>query len=236
MCVGATIREHFALARQLVVFDSKKKKKRVQEAKLVIFVVVTDMSGAKRRSGYRKTVQDDVLHGLPNLGPLDSIAAIVKGAGSNLFEVVFADGSHTLAMLPSKFRKLVWLKRGDYVIVSGADGTTQTARGTAGAVTANVEHILYADAVRHLHVEGQWPNGLERERDAIIAIAPEGAAGDDEGENSDGCVGAGDLVGDVDSREQPEARRLQGLRGLPPETEEEECYEDEDEEEIKEES
>ena len=177
------------------------------------------MSGAKRRSGYRKTVQDDVLHGLPNLGPSDSIAAIVKGAGSNLFEVVFSDGSHTLAMLPSKFRKLVWLKRGDYVIVSGADGTTQTARGTAGAVTANVEHILYADAVRHLRVNGQWPIGLERERDAIIAMAP---SGDDEGDNSDGCVGAGDQVGDADSREQPEARRLQGLRGMPPPENEEE--------------
>ena len=175
------------------------------------------MSGAKRRSGYRKTVQDDVLHGLPTLGPTDSVAAIVKGAGSNLFEVVFADGSHTLAMLPSKFRKLVWLKRGDYVIVSGADGTTQTARGTAGAVTANVEHILYADAQRHLRVEGQWPAGLEKERDAIVATAPEGADDDD-----DGCIGAGDQVGDAASREQPEARRLQGLRGLPPEQEEEE--------------
>ena len=190
------------------------------------------MSGAKRRSGYRKTVQDDVLHGLPNLGPSDSIAAIVKGAGSNLFELVFADGSHTLAMLPSKFRKLVWLKRGDYVIVSGADGTTQTARGTAGAVTANVEHILYADAVRHLRAEGQWPTGLERERDAIIAMAPEGTAGDDEGDNSDGCVGAGDQVGDADSREQPEARRLQGLRGLPP-PDDDNAEEEEEEEEEK---
>ena len=185
------------------------------------------MSGSKRRSGYRKTVEDDVLHGLPELGTNDSVAVISKGAGSNLFEVSFSDGSRTLAMLPSKFRKLVWLKRGDYIIVSGAEGSTQTARGTAGAVTHAIEHILYTDAIKHLRAKGQWPAGLERERESIVSSVP---AGSEEAPAPMGSYdGGGDSIDGDDPalNEQPGARRLQGMRGLPPQDDDEEDDEEE---------
>jgi probable RNA-binding protein EIF1AD len=184
------------------------------------------MSGAKRRTGYRKQVEADVLHGLPELGALEAVALVARGAGANLFEVLFDSGARTLAALPARFRKLVWLKRGDFVIVRGAEGTTQTARGTAGAVTHSIEHILYADAVRHLQSVGQWPASLDAARAGVCAAAPEGA----EDVGAAGGAGAGDDashpsyagVGDAGSREQPAARRLQGLRGLPPAGAEEE--------------
>jgi len=186
------------------------------------------MSGSKRRSGYRKTVEASTLHGLPSLRAGDAVALIARGAGANLFEVVFDGGARSLAMLPSKFRKLVWLKRGDFVIVSGAAGATLTARGTAGAVTHAIEHILYADAVRHLKATAQWPDALERERDAVCAAGAEGARQDELGgaAAADGAHPSDVGVGDAASREQPAARRLQGLRGLPPPADDDEGEEE----------
>jgi hypothetical protein len=130
-------------------------------------------------------------------------------------------------MLPSKFRKLVWLKRGDYIIVSGAEGSTQTARGTAGAVTHAIEHILYTDAVKHLRARGQWPAGLELERESIISSVPAGS--EEAPAPMSSYVDGGDSIdgGEPALNEQPGARRLQGMRGLPPQVDDEE-----DEEEV----
>jgi probable RNA-binding protein EIF1AD len=97
---------------------------------------------------------DSILYDLPIPGPADRIAKIASTRGSNQFDVIVAtappsassaspsstparaaeDGPPPrvpqLAILPTKFRKLVWVKRNDYVIVdtgsSSADETTTT--------------------------------------------------------------------------------------------------------------
>lgn len=185
------------------------------------------MSGAGRRSGYRKTVTDDVLHGLPEPSPTESVSLIARGTGSNLFDVLLESGEHAIAMLPSKFRKLVWLKRGDYVIVSAASGSTQTSRGTSGAVTHAIEHVLYAPAIKHLRDIGRWPEALEAARAAVCAAAQEGA-GAELGAGASSEVAGSDCAVDPEGGIEEEAferipvRRMQGLRGMPPPTENDE--------------
>jgi probable RNA-binding protein EIF1AD len=109
------------------------------------------MSGLGRRSHYRKTVSDNALNSYPEPAVNEVIARVVQSRGGNLLEISLpssavdneeennsedvsddvsilttATTSSTaiLAMLPSKFKKLVWVKRGDYVIASFAGATT----------------------------------------------------------------------------------------------------------------
>lgn len=72
-------------------------------------------------------------------------------------QVLLDDGQEeSLALLPTKFRKLIWVKRGDHLIVSGASHDFLTAAGDKGKVRFMVEHILYKDQVKHLKAQGLW--------------------------------------------------------------------------------
>lgn len=64
-----------------------------------------------------------------------------------------------LAILPTKFRKLVWLKRNDFVIVRcGEDEDGSENIDSTGSIRYQIEHILYKEQVKHLKKEGFWPN------------------------------------------------------------------------------
>lgn len=116
------------------------------------------MAGVKRRSPYRKVVTDDVLYGgAPELSGGRAVAAVVRSHGSNLLELTTADGALGLGLLPTRFRKLIWVKRGDYVVVTEAAGAIETAGGGAGRVRFLVDTVLYPDAVRAMQREGTWP-------------------------------------------------------------------------------
>lgn len=119
------------------------------------------MSGLGRRSHYRKHLTDSVLHDFPEpTPPNERIAKVVGTRGSNQFELVVdpldgpLDETPQLAILPTKFRKLVWLKRNDYVIcvVGGEDD-----KGDEGGIRYMIEHILYKEQVKHLKEKGMWP-------------------------------------------------------------------------------
>jgi probable RNA-binding protein EIF1AD len=163
------------------------------------------MAGLGRRSHYRKHLTDAVLHDLPepdeSLG--QRIARVVGTRGGNMFDVVVAspsassnsaDGSSStstadkddasisiirtpqLAFLPTKFRKLVWIKRNDFVIVECGDevedkddsnsssnndnnngqDTKKDGAGTTGFRYV-ISHILYKDQVKHIKSKGLWP-------------------------------------------------------------------------------
>ena len=100
------------------------------------------MAGLGRRTHYRKHLTDKVLHDFPIPSHDECIAKVVATRGGNQFDIVVASSSSLssdknkngtedatttttttttrtpqLALLPTKFRKLVWLKRNDFVIV-----------------------------------------------------------------------------------------------------------------------
>eukprot|EP00850_Spirogloea_muscicola_P008454 SM000045S16199 [mRNA] locus=s45:263590:264906:+ [translate_table: standard] len=70
-------------------------------------------------------------------------------------QVEGADGRTTLALLPAKFRKLLWLKRGNYVIVDV--GERERVEADGGKVTGTIMHVLYSDHVRWLQAAQLWP-------------------------------------------------------------------------------
>ena len=102
--------------------------------------------------------------------------------------------------MPTKFNKLVWVKRNDFVIVETADDATafveeekgKTAEKEAslaedtGGIRYIISHILYKDQVRHLQSKGLWPtNDTEFSTDKIglRASDQEGTTTDEGGAN-----------------------------------------------------
>lgn len=148
------------------------------------------MAGLGRRTHYRKHLTDSVLYDLPEPKEDERIAKVVATRGGNQFDIILASESSSsdtgnpsgLAILPTKFHKLVWVKRNDYVIVQTGidkppddeagdekDGEAtepqedQTAETTTGddpnetGIRFIITHILYKDQVKHLLSKGLWP-------------------------------------------------------------------------------
>lgn len=102
------------------------------------------MAGLGRRTHYRKHLTDSVLYDLPEPKQDERIAKVVATRGGNHFDIILASSKYSssdttskhgnssddrtpqLAILPTKFHKLVWVKRNDFVIVqTGTDTTKQ---------------------------------------------------------------------------------------------------------------
>jgi translation initiation factor IF-1 len=137
------------------------------------------MSGLGRRTHYRKHLTDQVLFDFPVPDEeTDQVGKIVATRGSNQFDVLLSDGtnSQVLAILPTKYRKLVWLKRNDFVIVESGlgrdvDGAENLDLETSapkdpttiddlsgGGIRYMIKHILYKDQIRNLIEKGLWPS------------------------------------------------------------------------------
>ena len=105
------------------------------------------------------------MNGLPEPEEGECIAQIMAPRGGNVIEIVFEESPGVqcegLAVLPAKFRKLVWVKRGDFVIVAGASGDIEISDGGSGAVQFRVQHVLYKEQVRHIKARGLWPKLFE---------------------------------------------------------------------------
>jgi probable RNA-binding protein EIF1AD len=129
------------------------------------------MAGLGRRTHYRKHLTDSVLNDLPEPKDHERIAKVVSTRGLNQFDILVAsndsvdDRTPQLAILPTKFHKLVWVKRNDYVIVqTGDDASTDDDES---GIRYIISHILYKDQVKHLQSKDLWPtNDLEFQHDA----------------------------------------------------------------------
>ena len=150
------------------------------------------MAGAGRRSGYRKGVTSDVLDSFPEPGPADSIVRVTGLRGTNIMEVLTAGGETSLAMLPTKFRKLIWVKRGDFVMCTGTDGSAdlETRDGKGGKVNFMVTHILYEQQKKHLVSKGMWPEVFATAvaKEAAVAVPKTKHKGAEEGAGGGGSV------------------------------------------------
>lgn len=71
-------------------------------------------------------------------------------------QVITADGEEFLASMPLKFRKHVWIKRGDYVV------TEPIPEGNK--VKAEIVRILMKDHIRHLRQCNMWPDAFTQQQ------------------------------------------------------------------------
>lgn len=88
-----------------------------------------------------------------------SIVKIVGSKGNNLHEVESSeiDIPNYLASMPTKFRKNVWVKRGDFVLVEPID--------EGDKVKAEIVRVLTPEHQKIYEKDGVWPKKFSRKRD-----------------------------------------------------------------------
>ncbi|KNC98233.1 uncharacterized protein SPPG_06633 [Spizellomyces punctatus DAOM BR117] len=107
----------------------------------------------------RKQTTQHVLEELPVPGDGQCVAKVVENRGGGNYvvqvpaEVNWTDEPTLLVSLPSKFRKLIWVKRGSFVIIQREEGKTKIA--------GEIVHVLFLDHIKHLKAQGIWPAEFE---------------------------------------------------------------------------
>lgn len=109
------------------------------------------MSKATKRKHVTKEILEDYY--VPEDG--EEIVKIIGGRGNNLHEVQDSIGRQFLVSMPTKFRKNVWVKRGDFVVVTPIEEGVK--------VRGEIVYILYAKQIKYLKVEKLWPQGFNGE-------------------------------------------------------------------------
>ncbi|KAM3612893.1 uncharacterized protein V6R79_016496 [Siganus canaliculatus] len=106
------------------------------------------MSQATKRKHVVKEVLGDFV--IPT--ETQQIVKVTSSRGNNLHEAVTAQGDTFLVSMPTKFRKNIWIKRGDYVIVDPIEEGEK--------VKAEISVILYKDHIHYLQKQQHWPKGF----------------------------------------------------------------------------
>ncbi|KAG0051432.1 putative RNA-binding protein eif1ad [Gryganskiella cystojenkinii] len=119
----------------------------------------------------RKQVPTDILTDIPELESDQRFARVLGSRGKNIHEVQFPDGEELLVNLPPKFRSLVWVKRGSYVIIQPAEEEDKTK------VAGDIAAVLFPDHIKKYKQEGIWPFGDRNAKDV--------SSDEDEDSNSD---------------------------------------------------
>eukprot|EP00667_Euglena_gracilis_P023822 EG_transcript_27075 len=127
------------------------------------------MSGGGRKHRAKRLVQAcDELHE-PEEGEL--VVQVLDTRGASVYEVLHPDGTATLARLPKKFTKVVWVKKGDFCILERIHGDAPGPESTNGGVKVRslIKYRLFPENVKHLKREGLWPAAFEApETDARV--------------------------------------------------------------------
>lgn len=85
------------------------------------------------------------------------IVKIVSSRGNNLHEVEPAEGENFLVSMPTKFRRNIWVKRGNFVLVEPIE--------EGDKVKAEIVRILSPEHVKVFTQEGVWPKKFTKKRE-----------------------------------------------------------------------
>eukprot|EP01111_Echinosteliopsis_oligospora_P008486 TRINITY_DN241_c0_g1_i1.p1 TRINITY_DN241_c0_g1~~TRINITY_DN241_c0_g1_i1.p1 ORF type:complete len:166 (-),score=48.07 TRINITY_DN241_c0_g1_i1:56-553(-) len=97
-----------------------------------------------------------------NLDKSESIVKVTDMRGGNICEVEYPDGEKMLAMIPAKFRKVVWIRVGNYVVAAAPQSADVTSK-----VRTSIVRILTAEHVKQLKKHSLWPTQFEDEPKAL---------------------------------------------------------------------
>ncbi|KAK6477692.1 putative RNA-binding protein EIF1AD [Huso huso] len=158
------------------------------------------MSQATKRKHVVKEVLGDYV--IPT--ERQQIVRVLGTPGNNLHEVETERGERFLVTMPTKFRKNIWIKRGDFLIVDPIEEGEK--------VKAEIRFILHKDYIRYLKKEGAWP-------EQFCAEAAESDCGSKNGhsevEKADGCLeeeeGAGSKEKGAGSKEEGAGSEEEGV-------------------------
>lgn len=116
--------------------------------------------------GGRKNLKKEALQGCPEPQEGQTIMQVVSLRGSNVIEVMDGMGLKTLALLPAKFHKSLWIKKGNYVLVETSN--REKAMEAGSKVTCMIVHVLFDEQMRTLRKSLFWPEGFNVEKQCSV--------------------------------------------------------------------
>ncbi|XP_034947255.1 probable RNA-binding protein EIF1AD [Chelonus insularis] len=107
------------------------------------------MSKATKRKHVAKELQEDF--SIPT--EQQFIVQLVDSRGNNLHEVIDSSGEKFLVSMPVKFRRNIWVKRGDFVLVEPIP--------EGDKVKAEIAKILTKEHIKFYRSQKVWPKTFE---------------------------------------------------------------------------
>ncbi|KAG8190361.1 hypothetical protein JTE90_022008 [Oedothorax gibbosus] len=107
------------------------------------------------RTTKKKFVAEEVMNSYDLPTEQQQIVKVVRSCGNNLHEVVTSEGKQFLASMPPKFRKHIWIKRGDFIIVDPIEEGVK--------VQGEISRILLKEQIKYFKEQGVWPKGFTDE-------------------------------------------------------------------------
>lgn len=104
----------------------------------------------KRKHVMRSVMAEDLEIPASN----QDIVRIRASVGNNLHEVETESNETYLVSMPSRFRKSVWVKRGDFILVEPIP--------EGDKVRAEMVRPVTSDYIRFLRDNGKWPAAFEK--------------------------------------------------------------------------
>ncbi|XP_048369334.1 probable RNA-binding protein EIF1AD [Sphaerodactylus townsendi] len=133
----------------------------------------------------RKHVVKEVLEEFVIPSERQQIVRVLGTPGNNLHEVETPEGAKFLVSMPTKFRKNIWIKRGDFLLVDPIEEGEK--------VKAEISFVLYKDHISYLKKEGYWPSAFlsdasgtqSNAKDRNGVPSPPRSAGEEDSEDND---------------------------------------------------
>lgn len=100
----------------------------------------------KAAKRYKHVIHDDLD------APKDSqcIVQILKPRGSCLYEVISPTGEQYLVSMPNRYRKMIWVKRGDYVLTDPIEEGDKVKGEIIKRLTEVICYVLYLFIVSYI--------------------------------------------------------------------------------------
>lgn len=98
----------------------------------------------------KEALKDD--YDLPT--PNQQIVKMVRSCGNNLHEVINSEGESFLVSMPTKFRKFVYIKRGDFILVEPIS--------EGDKVKAEMVRKLSDVHIKYYKSDGVWPEAFNK--------------------------------------------------------------------------
>ncbi|KAK6035822.1 putative translation initiation factor eIF-1A [Cooperia oncophora] len=100
----------------------------------------------------------------------DIIAQVKNTRGNNLHEIEDENGETYVASMPSKFRKAIWIRRGQFVVLRPIE--------EGDKVKAEIEHVLDEENILYIRSMNKWPARFEEQARMMTRDAKRGGKGD----------------------------------------------------------
>jgi len=96
----------------------------------------------------RKHVVNKTLLNFPVPDEDQHIVRVTEMRGTNVVEVEYTNGDKILCLMPAKFRKRIWIKKGNYLIIEPF--TELVKKKSDRKLKGRISHILYPEQIKYL--------------------------------------------------------------------------------------